>query len=104
MGPRPEQRDRDGSFGDVDQADGYRIAPAEHPIDVGGAEIPAAVLPQVESAAELGGDVTGRSGAEEIGGREPEDGAHRGPCLRRRNLMLSGAPVKAHASRKPLTR
>ena len=54
--PRREEQHRDRSLGDVEEADRDGVLPAEHPVQVGGAEIPAAVLPQVDPLEQLAHD------------------------------------------------
>src|SRR2546422_9284568 len=88
---------------DVEQRDGNRVLPADYPVDVGGAQVLGTVLSQVDPPPHLAGDVTGRRGTEQIGSQNRQDGVQRRPRLRR-NLIVSGAPVNSHASRKPLCR
>ena len=57
--------------------------------------------PQVDPAAEPAGDIAGRGCPEQVGAENRQDDAQRRPRLRR-NLIVSGAPVNSHASRKPL--
>ncbi len=70
--PGSEDQHRDGALGDVDEADRNRVLPAEHSIEVGGAEIPAAVLPKIDAGEEATEQMAGRDRADEIGGEQPE--------------------------------
>ena len=98
-----EQQHGDRALGDVEQRHGNRVLPSENPVDVGGAEVLRAVLAEIDPPPQLARDKAGGRGAQQIGRDDRQDDAQRRPRLRR-NLIVSGAPVNSHASRKPLCR
>src|SRR5262245_65713496 len=95
------EKDRHDSLGDVEQRHRNRVFPAENAVDIGRAEVPGAVLTQIDPPSQLTGDVARRGRAEQIGGEQRQSSVQRRPRLRR-NLIVSGAHVNSHASRKPL--
>ena len=103
---RPEDEHRYRSLGDVHQADGNGVAPSQRPIHVGGTQIPAAVLPEIDTAEQAPGEIAGRNRSDEVGGEEPEPGRRDAHRLEPRlvNFSRTGEPVNGHASRKPLER
>ena len=103
--PAPEQDDRHRALRHVDEADRDRVLPAEHAVHVGRAEVLGAVLPQVDPAAELGGEIAGGRRPQQVGGEDPQGERHRWAVWRlRRNLIVTGAPVNSQASRNPCNR
>ena len=69
---RSEQQDRNGTLGNVEQRDRDGVLPSENPVEIGGAEIAAAVLSEIDFGEESADEIAGRDGAEKIGGEKPE--------------------------------
>ena len=52
--PGSEDQHRDDALGDIDQRGRNCVLPAENPVEIGGAEVAAAVLPKIDSREEVG--------------------------------------------------
>ena len=66
-----EHQDRDSTLGDVDYSGGDSVLPAEDPIEIGGAEVAAAVLPKIDSREESAEQIARRYGSHKIGSEKP---------------------------------
>ena len=100
-----EDENRDGTLGDIDCGGWNRVFPAQDPIEVGGAEVPAAVLAKIDSGKESAEQIAGRYGPHKVGGEQPQDGLrHQRRDPRLVNFSRKGDPVNGQASRKPFAR
>ena len=86
---------------DIEDHDGEGGLPAQDAEGVGGAQVAAPVLPEVDPADEAGHDIAGGRRAQEVRGEE-EDPAHFSSSRRPRTLKRSGVPWNPHAARNPL--